>query len=183
MCSKGSILFLSIRSVFMRLCFIFLFLMQDRGFSQATRNNHDISAICSYIHEILKFVEWHGSSRNTPCVGVTGSVELAREVVRESDGWFTVRILSDTSDIRQCDALLFLGDSLDTGILHALRKRPILTIGTNDSFCESGGIIEIVEAKNDDLRFEINLTRIEESGLIVDPYFIHLADTIHREAD
>lgn len=66
------------------------------------------------------------------------------------------------------------------GLLPALQKAGVLTVGECEPFAAQGGIINfLMEA--DKIRFEINLNAAEQTGLKINAQLLKLARVVHKK--
>ncbi|MFW5775304.1 MAG: YfiR family protein [Chitinivibrionales bacterium] len=158
---------------------------QSIGELNSSRRDIHFSALYTRLEDIIRYVSWSDETTDTICVGLIGSEKKTEKLLeaQKADNSSTVQLISisDTTDITQCQVVVFLGDTPNgQRILQRLRKKPVLTIGVDDDFAESGGIIEITKVTNGAMRFECNLRMLQESGLEIHPHFIQMADSVHE---
>ncbi|MGI2110060.1 YfiR family protein [Shewanella frigidimarina] len=90
-------------------------------------------------------------------------------------------LLSETSQIEQCDVVFIDANSRDLTrrLFLAVDNKPILTVSDISGFAVQGGMIEIVE-KDKRLFFNINIKVLEASGLDISSQVLKLALEVKR---
>ena len=87
-----------------------------------------------------------------------------------------IRKISGVEGIEQCH-VVFVGGSdrkrLQT-IVQAIGSQPILTVGENDKFASSGGIVGLV-IKDDRVQVEVNLAVAQSAGLSISSRLLRIA--------
>jgi hypothetical protein len=68
------------------------------------------------------------------------------------------------------------------GILNKARSLPVLTVGEDAEFAQSGGIINFV-LKNGNVRLEIDLAAARKAGLTIHSRLLTVADVVKGKAD
>jgi hypothetical protein len=145
----------------------------------------------AFVYNFTKFVEWPAQtfrSRTQPLViGVLGEGPLAAELATIVEGRtvngrpIVVRSISADGDIGTTQ-LLFVGETQDerfAAIEVGIREMPILTVGESPEFAAAGGAFRFLE-QDGKLRFEINMTAVEHSGLKVSGQLQKLATSLRR---
>lgn len=139
----------------------------------------------AFLFNFIKFVEWPGAtgpSATTPfCIGILGKDSFGRtlEAVQANDDrWrqVTIKRFRRVEEAKECD-LLFIGASEGgrlAQILRYLQKTSVLTVADLDGFCEAGGMINLVAAKNK-VSFEINPEAARRTGLRIKSQLLKLA--------
>jgi YfiR/HmsC-like len=145
----------------------------------------------AFVYNFTKFIEWPPQSFadvNAPIViGVLGDSPMAaalEEVVhdRKVNGHpIVVRTIHSVADVRTAQVLFVSAAeiSLWTQVQAVMETLPIVTIGESPSFGKSGGTINFVP-QDDKVRFEINMSAAERSGVKISAQLQKLAAAVRR---
>ena len=93
----------------------------------------------------------------------------------------TVRTIQSAGDAASIH-ILFVSDtdgSRWAQVQAAIETRPVVTVGESPSFARKGGTINFV-VQGDKLRFEINMTAAERSGVKISAQLQKLAAAVQR---
>lgn len=146
---------------------------------------HEDSVKAAILLNFARFTHWppEGPSTGAPvelCVLGGGALAQAFEKIdgkKVKDRTLHVRFAERVEDIGACD-ILFLSRNfkgmLAGDFFSSLANRPVLTVGENPEFIESGGMINIFH-KNERIRFEVNLAVIRQHGLKISSRLLKLA--------
>lgn len=140
----------------------------------------------AFLFNFAKFVDWPENAfaeTNSPLViGILGQnpfgQDLEKLVQNKSIGShpLVVETLTSAAQARSCH-ILFVSNSETPHlreVFGGLRKACVLTVGENERFVESGGMINfVIEGKK--IRFEINDSAAKEAGLKVSSKLLSLA--------
>jgi hypothetical protein len=151
--------------------------------AQAVYTSYDVEA--AYLYNFGKFVYWPGdpSGASTPftiCIlgddpfGEDLNTLVANETIQGRP--ITTKHLSSASSSDTCQ-IVFLGLSEQARLakdLTELSKRPILTVSNLPGFLEYGGVIQFLQ-QNNRVRFAVNLTPAEQSGLVLSSELLKVA--------
>jgi hypothetical protein len=146
----------------------------------------------AFVYNFTKFVEWPEQTFRTRAqplvIGVLGESPLAADLATIVEGrkvngrTIVVRSIPAGGDVEAIQ-LLFVSETqverfaaLEAGI----RKRPILTVGESADFAAAGGAFRFLQ-QDGKLRFEINMTPVEQSGLKVSGELQKLATALRRD--
>ena len=142
-----------------------------------------------FLLNFFKYVEWPDASTNSVLEIIhVGENELGDDVV----SLINAKIIAGRPVVlRHSNAprdwrsghILFVSDTERRRlpeILHAVKGRPVLTVGESDGFLEKGGMINFV-MKGRKVRLAINLTAAEAGGLKLSSRLLAVADTVKRE--
>jgi hypothetical protein len=145
-----------------------------------------------YLYNFARYVEWPASAfpeAGTPiriCVQAPDAFfgALERAVAGETVNGRrleAVRALPGSS--RRTCHLLYVAESGGrlAAALSAVRGRPVLTVGEDDRFFDLGGMIRFRRVDNR-VRFDINLTSLQRSGLQVTARLLGVASAVRRES-
>ena len=84
-------------------------------------------------------------------------------------------------DLDRCQAL-YINDikpNLLSQVFNELKKRPILTLGSTESFAENGGMIGLRKV-NGKLTIDINLRVTNEAGILISSRLLSLANIVEQ---
>jgi hypothetical protein len=146
----------------------------------------------AFIYNFTKFVEWPAdtfTSKTQPIViGVLGTSGLTSELATIVEGRkvngrpIIVRTVTDGSELAPTQVLFVA--QVEDGRFAALEPliggAPILTVGESAAFAAAGGAFRFVQHEGK-LRFEINMTSVENRGLKVSGELQKLATVVRRE--
>lgn len=151
----------------------------------ATAPEYQVKA--AFIYKFATYIRWPvpagGNATRPFVIGVFGKDPfgpLLAEVVRgQTVQGRAIRIkpLSGVEEALDCD-LVFVSSSERGNLgqfLSVLRGASVLTVGDMDQFAEQGGMIGLVTTEDNHIRFDINKTAIERSGLRASSQLLHLA--------
>jgi hypothetical protein len=143
-----------------------------------------------FLYNFALFVEWPddafaGRAEVEVCVAGPDPVLAGLEALRTrsvNKRRVIVRQLTELDDPRTCHVLFFpaIGEAWTAGLLPALARAPVLTVGEDERFTRSGGAIRLF-IENARPRFEINLTGVERARLRVSSKMLALAQVIREE--
>lgn len=87
-----------------------------------------------------------------------------------------VRELRERESVRACDVVYVA--PADLSLLDTVADLPILTVGDQPNFCLRGGMINLLVIDGR-VRFEVDLSRAQRSGLKVDSQLLRLASQVY----
>ena len=129
-----------------------------------------------FIEKFTHFVEWpeinNNSSSETFNIAVIGvnkfehALEEIFSKVKVKNKSAKIAYISSVDEIKDCRILFISGkmDNILDEILNVTTGKPILTISENEGYGEKGALINMLLI-NDYIRYEINRTTLEKSGL------------------
>ena len=147
----------------------------------------------AFLTKFAMFVEWPGKpvpGSQTPIViGILGDdpfgsqfeLALAKENINGRP--FALKRLKDPQEAGGCQ-ILFVSASEGprlSGILAAIRKQPILTVGDQERFAHQGGMINFVK-QGGKVRFEVNSAAVEAGGLKMSAKLLQVAIPVTPDA-
>lgn len=145
----------------------------------------------AYIYHFAQFVDWPATAfdqTNSPLIiGVLGENPFGDSLKNTVQGKvlgghpLMVQEFPTTSDMTNTCHILFISESEKkqlTQIIAALDDTSTLTVGESDRFIESGGMIKF-KFDGSRIRFEINRTRAQKSGLRISFKLLNLASDLH----
>jgi hypothetical protein len=152
------------------------------------QSNDENRLKAAIVAKIPQFVEWPASAlsaQSTHDICVMGPDAVASDlrdlVGDESLGGrrFAVRLLTGESNLDGCLVLYVTAvpAARHSQILQRASSRPILTIGDAGRFLDDGGIVQLKRLQ-DHVRFDINATAAERSGLRISSQLLQLADNV-----
>ena len=156
---------------------------------QLTKEFH-IKAL--FLYNFANFVEWPSDAfkdTKTPLrMCLYGSVPFggfldAVDGTRIRDRNLKIIRTSDPADIQSGCHILFVGTShLDTieQLFKNMNHLFVLSIGNVKGFTDKGGIVNILRTQ-DQQKFDINLSKAIENGLLIDSDLLSLARIINRK--
>jgi len=162
------------------------------GRAEGNLSEYQVKAL--FLLNFTKYVDWPPTAfvgSNTPVIiGLYGETKLGgalkNVVAGKSVGSRTIviRQFESTDDVSQCH-ILFISDSEASrtrGILDKTSALPILTVGEDPVFAQSGGIINFM-LKNGNVRLEVNLAAAKKAGLTISTRLLAVADTVKGKAN
>ncbi len=146
----------------------------------------------AYLYNFGKFVEWPAKATGvgeffTICVfgddtfGSTLETTIARESINGKK--VSVRRVANPQDAVSC-RILFISSSQQSRlkeILADLDNTSVLTVSDMPEFTRRGGMIQFVAEANR-VRFEVNLTSAERTGLTLSSQLLKVAIDVKRSA-
>lgn len=164
--------------------FVALLVLSVSGFGQ-TASEYSIKA--SYIARFTEFTEWPDKSVEK---GTEGAVVLCvigdatfRDIFERTIAALTIknkrieiRYISSVEEIENCQ-ILFVASSesrILKQIIEFTKDKPILTVSDTQGFAKQGVIVNFYQERNR-IRFEINPSAIEETGLRVSSLLLNVA--------
>jgi hypothetical protein len=156
-----------------------------------TKSSDEYAVKAAFLYNFAKFIEWPAgsfSSEQSPlviCIAGQDPFNSRLDAFSSktvSGRKITVRRLSQMEDHDACH-ILFISRSekgqIQT-IINSIKNRNILTVSDMTSFSRAGGIISLY-MEEDRMRFEINLSAAERTGLRISSNLLALA-RIFRES-
>ena len=150
---------------------------------------HEVKA--AFLYNFTKFVEWpkgaFADSSAPVVIGVFGPDPFGPtldEIVagkRVGNRPLVIKRLSSSDGLAACH-VLFVSSAKAAAfvrLLPSLARRPILTVGETDGFCEEGGIVQFVMRQRK-VRFRINVTAAERAGLKISSRLLDLAEVVRQ---
>jgi hypothetical protein len=142
----------------------------------------------AYIFNFANYVEWPreafqgDSSSLVICVlgkepfanilnSISGKNVQGKKIV--------VRQAMQIEDVKECHILYIIAsDKRNLGyVLKTLKGRHVLTVGDQDRFCQTGGMINLVTMKNK-IGFEINSSAAKRAGINISSQLLKLASDV-----
>jgi len=175
-----------IRFMSLTLTLLLLFSTAD-GQNRREFSEYEVKA--AFLFSFIKFVDWPSNAFDDAdeplIIGIVGKdpfgstldAIVAGKTIKNRR--LTIRRFRDASRIGRCH-VLFVGSSARTStarILRSIRNRHILTVGDAKHFARQGGMINFF-TRNRRVRFQINLSAVEKSGLKISSRLLRLADII-----
>ena len=145
-----------------------------------------------FLYNFANFVEWPSDAfenKDTPLrMCLYGSVPFggfldAVDGARIRDRNLKIIRTSNSADIESGCHILFVGtEHLDTieQLFHNMNHLFVLSIGNVEGFTDKGGIVNILRTQ-DQHRFEINLSKAIDNGLLIDSDLLSLARIINTK--
>jgi hypothetical protein len=142
----------------------------------------------AFLYNFVKFVDWPARAlegQETIVIGVVGEGPLAPTLERTLEGKtvgarrIVARRVALEGGPPKCH-VLFIGSSAaaeTAEILKRLAGSSVLTVGENEHFAESGGMIGF-KMEADKVRFDINRDAAEQAGLRLNAQLLRLASNV-----
>lgn len=143
----------------------------------------------AYLLNFGRFVEWPSQALESSsdhfnlCLMGKSLIDeqLAKELQKEKVKDRPVKIIrvpADTS-LQDCQIVYISTEPSEEiqEILDHLKNRPILTVGDSSDFTSQGGMIQFVKEEKH-LRFKVNKTATERSGLTISAKLLQIAETV-----
>lgn len=152
---------------------------------QSAEAPSEVKLKAAYLYNFAKFIHWPEYvfvNKTSPLViGVLGAsplyeelIPLAARTVRNRP--ITVEYFATLDTVQHCH-LLYISPSVSgslQSVLKNLHSTPIITVGDDRAFAESGGTIQFV-TKRGRLRFIVNLETAQANGIKIDSQLLSLA--------
>lgn len=154
--------------------------------------NREYKIKAAYLYNFAKYVEWPAefapvAEKNEPVfvIGVVGKDPFGKvllEVAQEKkvgDKRIVIRNVGRKEDIGGCHIVYFPADTpaeLARPILAQAKSMPTLTVGEQDGFLESGGILNFYMEQNN-IRFAIDPDAAARSRLKISSKLLNIART------
>lgn len=156
----------------------FLFPLKGIG-----REVSDAAVKAAYLYNFAKFTDWPpGSLDNALIICVVGknpfNDDLEKIVSGKTVAGHPIRVeyISSLDQQRRCQ-VLFVGqsESFNTSdVLKKYGKKSVLSVGEGSGFIDQGGLIQFF-LKENNVRFEIHLSAVQEAGLKIDARVLRIA--------
>ena len=152
--------------------------------------DYDVKA--AYLYNFARFVEWPvnvASTSDSFTVCVLGqdpfgpALDATRAGEKIGGKRATAKRISTPKEAATCQ-ILFLS-SAEEGrvdqVIEALRKEAVLTVSDMPKFSQRGGMIQFVLEGNR-VRFEVNLSAVQQAGLNLSSELLKVATSVRRTA-
>ncbi len=148
---------------------------------------YEIKAV--YLLNFASFVFWpdamidHSESFNICILGEDpfgSNLDITIENERISNLPVTLQRLLEVKPEFNCH-IIFFSQSLDinlSALLSTLSSHPILTISDRDDFIQQGGMIELVNSEDNQVRFKVKASLIENSHLQISTDLLEIAELV-----
>lgn len=155
--------------------------------STGAPTEYEVKAV--FIYNFARYIQWPPSAvpdaRRAFVVGLIGKDPFGPtldHVMRGqsiADRAVVVRRFGSVEDIVNCDILFVASSERKNlrGILDALDRAPVLTVGDMDQFAERGGMINLTTEANR-IRFEVNLEAVSRARLKAGSKLLRLAKIV-----
>ncbi len=148
--------------------------------------------MATMVFKFIHYIEWPAPAGGqhvpeTITVGVFGAGSVQKTISgfngRSIDGHsLTIRHVTDPADIVDCHVVFVTqtsGYSIDQ-IVAAMPDSPVILVGNETGFADSGGIINFFTDDHDRVQFEINVHAAESRGLEISSRLLKLARRVLR---
>ena len=162
-------------------CVVVSIALSAMPYAQAQVSDRNVKA--AFLVRFADFVTWPEETQSplfTVCL--SPSHNFGSAVASTAKGTVVrgrpmeVRHLRPAESVANCQ-LLYVAPA-DEHLLPLTRRRPILTVGEGQGFCQRGGVINL-RVVDDRVRFEVSLAQAKAAGLSVDSQLLRLAVAVH----
>lgn len=152
-------------------------LMIESIFPVQPAQNKEYLVKTAYIEKFARFTEWPAeSNHNNFIIGVIGksqfggALELLAEKYKIRDKKIRIRYYASADEISNCNILIICSSekSRINTILNSVERKPILTVGDTKGFAQRGVHFNFYVTDEGTIHFEVNPSKISESGLKCD---------------
>jgi hypothetical protein len=175
---------------FVALAVLSVLILTSTSHAQSAPTEYQVKA--AYLYNFAKFVEWPprvASSENSFNICVLGrdpfdstfGTTIAGESIKGKN--VVVKRIPRAQDAAGCH-ILFISSSEEARlkeILAVLDKTSVLTVSDMPQFTQHGGMIQFVTEANR-VRFEVNLTSAERTGLTLSSQLLKVAIGVKRNS-
>jgi len=143
----------------------------------------------AFLYNFTRFVSWpdtaFANAMAPLVIGVFGPNPFGSALAKTIEGKTTqahpiiVQRFSKTNETDRCH-ILFIGSSDPrelSRILEHLKSSPVLTVGEQDRFCQTGGMVNFILAGRN-VRFEMNPDAIDRAALSISSRLLKLAKIV-----
>jgi YfiR/HmsC-like len=149
------------------------------GWLHAQQDERAVRA--AFLFNLTKYVSWPGA-RDRLVIGVVGEGDMGTALKQVLDGKVSdgrriaVVLHSPDSELGECDVLYVTGASpvMLRSILNRAGDRAVLTVGDNDKFVRTGGMVSLVRS-GDQIEIEVNLEVLRSRHLDMSSRLLSLA--------
>ncbi len=177
-----------------RVAFSLIIILICYGIGSGTSNlyaepkNKEYHIKAAFLLNFAKFMEWPShifsdtSSTLTLCILGKDPFDKTLKTIEDKivkGRRLVIKNASCVEDIKECH-ILFVSTSEEKNlseILTKIKDMPILTVAETKNFCQSGGIVNFILAKNK-VRFEINVDAAKRTGIKISSKLLKLSKII-----
>ena len=163
---------------------------QARAWAQSEAGSLEYQVKAAYLLNFTRYVEWPARSlpADVPlelCIlgddPFGGVIDQAVQGRRSQGRIVTVRRIESDERAYSCHLVFVTDESWNRRrtLVANLTSRGVLTVGNSDQFGREGGVIGFV-ISNETVRFVINESAMERSGLRISSRMLSLAQQIHK---
>jgi hypothetical protein len=147
-----------------------------------------------FVYKFLQFVEFPVRNRPKPGSSILICVAGTSRQVRSfftlkgkelAGSTMTVHQVKEADDTEGCH-VLFITETVDPSQIRRwqelISRRGVLTIGDNEQFCRTGGIIRLFR-KDNNIRFEVNLAAAKRESIKISSKLLKLAEITSTEQE
>ena len=146
-----------------------------------------------YLYNLARFVEWpeqsFADSNSSYIIGVLGEDPFGIDLEKTVEGKkakgrnFIVKRFKKSEDVQFCHILFIkLADNIQlSNTIKKVNHENILTVSDTKNFAKNGGIINFI-TKEKKIRFQINLSAAEQSGLQISSKILRQAEIIEQKS-
>lgn len=188
------------------ICGIMMYASYAKSRSQSSRSHQIFKLKGAFLYNFIRFVEWPedkmGDQSKPVIIGVIGKdafenalepikdkkVKGRKVVLKRFKSFSQIKQLDKAAQEKEIEAigacyLLFVCNSEKahvTELVKLIRKYNVLTVGDMEDFLNQGGIINFTMVQNK-IRFNINMTAAQDSGLKIRSQLLRLAKTVIKK--
>jgi hypothetical protein len=135
----------------------------------------------AFVYNVARYVSWPGTSSDPFVIGVLGkgALDSAWQVLKGKSingRTLVIRKSDDLDDLLNCQIVYIMPSKRKncSRILLQLQDTPVLTVSDMDGFTQIGGMVHLIR-EDDHIRFKINLSSAQRSGLKLSSQLLKLA--------
>jgi hypothetical protein len=173
----------SIKKIVLLIFIIYGFMTEEQSICQSRES----LVKAGYIEKFTHFVQWPETSENNDSIKIFTIAVIGKNIfAQDLEGLFSkikvknsqvkITYISSVDEIENCMILFISGSEINNldRILQYTTGRPILTISDSKGFGLNGVIINMFPEGNY-IRYEINRSTLEKSGLIINSLLLNYA--------
>lgn len=152
-----------------------------------TEDSREYKIKAAYLYNLIKFVNWPSESSNEQaepthiCIYRDNPFDhqLDKLLSRQAKGRpITVSYVTDREQLDPCNILFVAQSNGETDqLLQTISDLPLLTVGENKVFLDSGGIIGLIVQSNS-VQLQINLSRAKALGFEISGNLLEIAKAV-----
>jgi hypothetical protein len=150
--------------------------------SARAQNNKDYDYEAVYTYNFTKYIEWPIEKGNNIVIGIVGdnnalnSFRKMAKAKSNANRQFIIKQLTSSEQVANCN-IIFIAKSHEEEFRNVIREaygKPVLLITEQSQYAKRGSCINFISVGGK-LRFEINQSYIQKSGLRVSGSLMQLA--------
>lgn len=149
--------------------------------------NKELLVKAAYIEKFSRFTTWPANSTtgtfNITVIGqdpFKGNLQTIFNQYKIKNLPINIEYIEDIKDLGKCNVLIISDTKKNnlTDILSFLKGKPVLTIGASKNYAARGVHFNFYITEKGTIHFEVNPSKIKESGLLADMYLLELGRII-----